>query len=98
MEDGFELGDALIRLRNDLDRVAKSRPTDSVIGFEIKDVTLEFSIATDKSDKAHGAVKWYVLSAGAEVANSDITTQKVTLKLGVVDPVSGASNPISRTG
>lgn len=90
MSDGkFGLAEALIELRKDLDRVVRERPEGTAVLFEMKDVELEFTMVSDASESVEGGIKWYILSAGADVSNKDVSTQRIKMQLAVKNPETG---------
>lgn len=93
-EKGFGLADCLVQLRNDLSVVA-AEGEGGDLKFAIQEVDLEFTLVASTKDKADAGVKWYVLSAGVGTELSDVVTQKLTMKLHVVNKVTGERAKVS---
>ena len=92
----FKLADCLTQLRDDLSVVAK-KGKGSSIKFGIDEVSLEFQVVAGLDKEAKGRVKWWIIGADAGVKASDATTQKLSLKLRVVDAETGEVKPIAGT-
>ena len=92
--EGFGLADCLVQLREDLSAVA-DKGTGSQLKFEIQEVDLEFTLVASTKDQGEVGVKWYVLSAGAGTELSDVVTQKLSMKLHVVDEKTGERSKVS---
>lgn len=90
----FKLADCLTQLRDDLSVVAE-KGEGSDVKCLIDEVSLEFQVVAGLDKEAKGGVKWWIIGADAGVKASDATTQKLSLKLRVVDAKTGTQRPIA---
>ncbi len=82
--DKIELSKMLGQLREEL-LTAQGEGQGSELKFLIEDIEIELQIATTQSGGANGGVKLSVISFGAKVDASEVETQKLKLKLKLVD-------------
>ncbi len=88
MQHGIELSEVIKNLRASL-TTAQTEGVDERLKFAIDEVEVELQIAvTDKTDVKAG-VKFWVIDAGAGAGQDSSATQKITLKMKVVDAVTG---------
>lgn len=90
----FGLAECLTQLRDDLAVVAE-KGEGSDIKFLIDEVVLDFQLVAGREKEAQAGVKWWIIGADAGVKASDARTQKVSMKLRVVDAKTGTQQPIA---
>ena len=90
----FELAECLTQLRDDLAVVAE-KGEGSDIKFLIDEVVLDFQLVAGANKKAKAGFSWWIIGADAGVEASDARTQKVSMKLRVVDAKTGTQKPIA---
>lgn len=94
------LSDVLAELRRELSK-AQTAGANEAIKFAVEDVEVELQFATTREGLGEGSVKFWILESKAGLKATDAATQKLRLKLRVVDkdgqnikPFSGVSqNP-----
>lgn len=79
-----ELSQVLAKLREDLASAQRDGEGKDV-RFLVDDVEIELQVALTDEGQANGGIKFWVLNAGAGIKAVDTTTQKLKLKLKVVD-------------
>ncbi|AGP40943.1 hypothetical protein BE04_12800 [Sorangium cellulosum] len=100
----FELVEWLDSLRAELRRGAQSRrralsksvkegqaPADAGLTFVVKEVSIEVELSTERSRSGDGALKFWVVQAGAQARSGTKSTQKVRITLDVESDVPDAS-------
>ncbi|MFO1424062.1 MAG: trypco2 family protein [Candidatus Competibacteraceae bacterium] len=93
--ENIELSEMLGQLREELIQ-AQRKGKDSKLKFMIEDIEIELQIATTKSGESGGGVKLSVINFGAKVNASEVETQKLKLKLKLVE--DGKPIPIAGRG
>ena len=78
------LADSLNQLRSDLLQV-ESEGSDSELKLRIEKAELELTMVAASKAGGEVGMKWYILSASASGEVSSVSTQKLSLTLGVVD-------------
>jgi hypothetical protein len=82
--DGLELSAVIAELRASLSE-AQNEGEGKNLRFSIDDIEVELNVAVEDKGSAEGGVKFYVLSAKAGVSETQTVTQKVKLKMKVLD-------------
>jgi hypothetical protein len=82
--DGLELADVLAQLRANLAQ-AQQEGAGHDLRFALDDVEVELHVAVTKEGTGKAGVKFWVINAEAGGKISDVTTQKITLKMKVLD-------------
>ena len=82
--DGLELADVLAQLRVNLAQ-AQQDGVGQDLRFALDDVEVELQLAVTKEEEGKAGVKFWVINAEAGGKLSDVTTQKIKLKMKVVD-------------
>jgi Trypsin-co-occurring domain 2 len=82
--DGNELSQVLAGLRANLETAQKAGENHE-IRFLMDEIEVELNVATTGETKAEGGIKFWVLNFGGETKANDQQTQKVKLKMKVVD-------------
>jgi hypothetical protein len=78
------LSSLLRELRSELLQ-AQGEGEGSNLRFKIEDITVELHTAATQEDEGGVGIRFWVLDASAKLKDSEVRTQKVTLKLKVVD-------------
>jgi hypothetical protein len=88
--DRLELQKVIARLREDL-TAAQKEGEGKDLRFLADEVGVELQVSVTDEGHADGGIKFWVLNASAGAKATDATTQKISLKLKVVDK---AGNPV----
>jgi hypothetical protein len=88
------LSDALANLRHEVEKTMVAG-ADSKVKFLVEDVTIEFQLVAATDAKAGGGFKFYLFNADAELKSNEALTQKLIMKLKVVDSATGDRMPIA---
>lgn len=78
------LSDAIADLRSQI-QAAMTQGAGAEVRFLAEELTVEFQLVAGTSGKAGGGVKFYIFNADANVETNTALTQKVTLKMKIVD-------------
>src|SRR5262245_25387497 len=78
------LSDLISELRNEL-ATAKSQGQGSDFRLQVEEAEIELQVVVTREDGVSGGVKFWVVNAEAKDNYSDATTQKIKLKLKVLD-------------
>jgi YbbR domain-containing protein len=70
---------------------AQGAGEDTALRFQIEDIEVELNIAATQEDEGGVGVKFWVLDASGKLKDAEVRTQRVKLKLKVVD-AAGKSN------
>jgi hypothetical protein len=84
MMDGLGLADVLAQLRSNLAQ-ALQEGAEEDLRFALDDVEVELQVAVTKEGTGKAGVKFWVINAEAAGKLADVTTQKIKLKMKVVD-------------
>jgi Trypsin-co-occurring domain 2 len=84
MNDGPELSDVIAALRANL-ATAQNEGASQNLRFNIDDVEIELQVAVTKERSGSGGIKFWVVDAKAEGKFTDAITQKIKLRMKVVD-------------
>jgi Trypsin-co-occurring domain 2 len=79
------LSDALIRLRRDL---LKARDEGAGQGLRFRfdePIELVLELATTREGKGSAGVRWWLIDAGGELSRGSAATQRVTMRLSLVE-------------
>ena len=82
--DGLNLADVLAQLRANLAQV-QQEGVGQDLRFALDDVEVELQVAVTKEGTGKAGVRFWVINAEAGGNLSDVTTQKIKLKMKVVD-------------
>jgi hypothetical protein len=82
--DGLELADVLAQLRANLAQ-AQQEGAGQDLRFALDDIEVELQVAVTKEGTGKAGVKFWVINAEAGGKLSDVTTQKIKLKMKAVD-------------
>lgn len=88
----FGLADCLNELRSDLAATMQAGKGQD-IKFLVEDISLDLQIVASTEASGGGGVKWWILSAEASAEKASSVTQKLSLKLKVVNSI-GESIPM----
>ncbi|MFV8129906.1 trypco2 family protein [Streptomyces syringium] len=91
MNDGIEdieLADAVEAVRDGLTEAA-ARGTGRDLGFDVGEISMEFTVEIRKDAKGKGGVKAWVVSADAEASRGSTRTHKVAFTLTPKDRRTG---------
>jgi hypothetical protein len=89
--DGVELSAVIANLRESLSK-AQNDGEGKDLRFKIEDIKIELNVAVEDKGELGGGVKFYVLSAKADVTQTQTVTQKITLNMTVHDDKSTGAN------
>jgi hypothetical protein len=89
MNDKPELSDVIAQLRVNLASAQKDGEGQN-LRFEIDEVEVELQLAIEKAKSGGGGVKFWVLDAKAEGKHTDTVTQKIKLRMKVVDTAASS--------
>lgn len=78
------LSAALANLRQEIE-TTMTAGTKSKVKFLVEDVTIEFQLVAGTDAEAGGGFKFYIFNADAKLKTNDALTQKLTVKLKVID-------------
>lgn len=88
MNDDIELADAVEAVRDGLTEAA-ARGTGRDLGFDVGEISMEFTVEIRKDAKGKGGVKAWVVSADAEASRGSTRTHKVAFTLTPKDRRTG---------
>jgi Trypsin-co-occurring domain 2 len=79
------LSDALIRLRRDL-LTARDEGAGQGLRFRFDEpIELVLELATTREGKGSAGVRWWLIDAGGELSRGSAATQRVTMRLSLVE-------------
>lgn len=87
------LAKMLAELRAEL-LAAQDEGTGKNLRFLVDDIELELQVATTQEDTGGVGIKFWVINADAKLKDAEVNTQKVKLKLALVDQAGNRQVPI----
>lgn len=93
----ISLSDAIADLRSQI-QTAVAQGAGAGIKFLAEELTVEFQLVAGTAGKTGGGVKFYIFNADANVETNTALTQKVILKMKVVEGPENGSVKIKSKG